>query len=222
MIAARPNAIDRARASALDGLDVAPLPPRQRKSGARVAGGHLAGAIGRAWETWLSAQHEAALREGIAFVRHVGPPHVRTGPGGHDIKIIGHGPADFQGAIRAADASAPWRPLALEAKSREGRLQRSDLDDHQHEDLARVASVRGVALVVIELHDERGYSQGSWALPWARLERLWVVRSRARAGKAGSERAEDRTTSHSVGPEELVGWEVASGGIYLERFVGAV
>ena len=72
--------------------------------------------------------------------------------------------------------------------------------------------MRGVALVVIELHDDAGRSLGSWAVPYPELEARWRVSSRTVRGRV--------VQSRSVGPDELVGWEVAPTGVYLERFAG--
>lgn len=210
----RPNALDTLRAAALDGVvGVAPLPAPPTKDGARVVGGHVARGRGDAWERELDAYHVEAAAAGIAHLRRVGPPHVRTGPGGTEIKIIGRGPADYQGAIRG-ESGRPWRLCAVEAKSREGRLQRHEIEPHQRDDLAWVESVGGVALVLIELHDDRGVSLGTWAVPWGVLETLWRRTSRKRAATDAS------VESASVGPEELAGWAVPPHRNYLLRFAG--
>lgn len=179
---------------------------------ARRAGGTLANDLGADFEAFLAAQHRRARSEGFARLRKVGPPIRRTGPGGERIEVTGVGPADYQGAIAAADPRAPWRLLAVEAKSREGRLQRHEFAPHQVEDLEWVAAVGGVALAAIELHTAAHEQLGIWALPWAELERRWKVTSRG--GK----------TSRSVGPDELAGWEVPPVDTYLSRFAfdGAV
>lgn len=70
--------------------------------------------------------------------------------------------------------------------------------------------MRGVALVVIELHDDAGRTFGSWALPYAALEARWRVSSRTVRGRV--------VQSRSVGPDELAGWEIDARGIYLARF----
>jgi len=189
MIAARPNAIDRARAAAVDGLDVAPLPPRQRKSGARVAGGHAARDAGAAFEAWLTSQHAAVHLAGLAYVRHVGPPVAFTGAGGRELRIVGHGPADFQGVLRGG------RALALEAKSRPSRLARAEIPQHQQDDLERVAALGGVALLVVELREHQLVA----AVPWGEVP--WVV---ARSAEA-------------VGVEQLRPWAVGQG-LYLSRW----
>ena len=206
------------------------LPPEERaayvdavapeKDGARVAGGRLAVDHDAALMRVCRDQHRLAHTAGLAKVRHVGPAHQRTGPGGQEIKIVGKGPADFQGAIRA-DLGQHWRLLAVEAKSREGRLQRHDIETHQQEDLAWVEAVGGVALVVIELHREDGVSLGTWAIPWRELETRWKRTSRARPVKADAARVlapPVKVESASVGPEELFGWE--TDGLYLGRFAG--
>jgi hypothetical protein len=190
------------------------LAARTPPSTARVRGGHLARALGDAWEAWLSGQHKAAEMAGIAYARHVGPPIAYTGRGGTDIRVVGTAPADYQGAIRG-EPGAPWLPLAVEAKSREGRLQRDDIAPHQREDLTRVAAHGGVALVVIELHETgqiAGLSIGRWAVPWEVLETLWRRTSRKVRGKT--------IESASVGPYELYEWQIR--GLYLDRFAGGV
>lgn len=195
------------------------LPPEDRaayvdavapeKDGNRVAGGRLAVDHDAALMRWCRDQHRLAHTAGLAKLRHVGPPHQRTGKGGRDIKIVGYGPADFQGAIRAQDGQH-WRLLAVEAKSRAHRLQRHDIEPHQQDDLRWVESVGGVGLVVVELHDEH-ITLGTWAVPWHVLETLWRRTTRARPSTV-------KVESASVGPDELAGWEVPAAGIYLERF----
>ena len=194
---------------------------RPRKAGGRIAAGHKAKAIGDGWEGWLKDQHALASAAGIAHLRAVGAPHKRTGPGGERIVIVGNGPADFQGAI-AAEPGQPWRILAVEAKSYQGRLQRDDLAAHQREDLAWAESVGGVGLVVVELHDERGLSLGAWAVPWGVLDGaegesrgLWKRSTRVLGDGTPKRRVVD---SASVGPDELVGWETSP--VYLARFAG--
>ena len=179
----------------------------------RVTAGHVAQGMGASWERWLSDQHDLAWRAGLARVRKVGPPIARTGPGGENIVVVGNGPADYQGQIRAPGW---WRPLAIEAKSYAGRLQRHEIAAHQHEDLALTAGplVRGVALVVIELHDDAGRTLGSWAVPYPELEARWRVSSRTVRGR--------EVVSRSVGPDELAGWEIDARGIYLARFAEGV
>ena len=189
----RPDAVARSRDAALEGLvGVAPLPAPTPKSGARVVGGHAARDAGAAFEAWLSAQHRAAELAGLAHVRHVGPPVAHTGIGGRDLRVIGHGPADYQGVIRGG------RAVAVEAKSRTGRLARAEIPQHQQDDLARVAALGGVALLVVELRDHQLVA----AVPWGQVP--WM---KAR-------------TAEAVGAEQLRAWVVSSGSVYLARFVG--
>lgn len=183
------------------------------KSGARVAGGKAADERGRAWERHVAAEHAAASGLGIAHMRKVGAP-VQVGTGGLPVGWAGPGPCDYQGFIRAGGAW--WRPVACEAKSREGRLQRDDVDPHQRRDLELVERVGGLALVLVELTDD-GVPLGTWAVPWAEIERLWKRSTRAKPGKAGSQREGDYIVSNSVGPEELAGWETTPG-CYLRRW----
>lgn len=211
------DVLDAQRRAALEGVDVPPLPPPVVKSGARVAGGRAAQAFDAAFMRWLREQHAAAYAAGIARLRHVGPPHQRTGKGGDVIKIVGKGPADFQGAIRAPGARH-WRLLAVEAKSRARRLQRHEIETHQQEDLAWVEAVGGVALVVLELHQDDGVSLGMWAIPWREIETRWTRSRRARPTGDATRPSPVAIESASVGPDELAGWEVPVAGLYLERF----
>jgi hypothetical protein len=201
------------------------LPPDERadyvervayqKNSARVVGGRVADAAGKALERRVAQEHDVAAALGVARMRKVGAP-VFVGDGGVPVGWAGHGPADYQGFVRASGAW--WRPCAVEAKSREGRMQRDDLGTHQRDDLALVESVGGLALVFVQLTDDRsGQPLGAWAVEWGALERLWKVSRRAKPGKAGSPREEDHIVSRSVGPEELEGWEAAPG-CYLRRW----
>lgn len=201
------------------------LPPEDRaayieavapeKSGARVAGGRLADATGKAWERRVAQEHDLGASLGIARMRKVGAP-VYVGEGGVPIGWAGKGPADYQGFVRAGGAW--WRPCAVEAKCVEGRLQRDDLRSNQRDDLALVEKVGGLALVFVELTDEdTALPLGAWAVEWGALEKLWKVTRRAKPGRAGSQRSEDYVESRSVGPAELRGWE-ATPGCYLRRW----
>jgi len=145
-------------------------------------------------------------------MRKVGAP-VRVGPGGLPCEWAGVGPADFQGVLRDG------RAVAVEAKSEAGRLQRDAVKPHQRRDLEAVDRFGGVALLLVELHDDDGARLGAWALPWRTLEGLWCITRRAKPGRAGSSRAEDYVESRSVGPAELAGHEVDAA-CYLRPFVG--
>lgn len=163
------------------------------RSGRRVAGGHAARDAGASFEAWLAAQHRLADATGLAYVRHVGPPVAFTGAGGRELKIVGTGPADFQGVMRGG------RALAIEAKSREGRLARAEIPPHQQRDLLRVASLGGMALLVVELREHQLVA----AVPWTQVP--WRV----------------ARTAEAVGADELAPWRVDSSRCYLERFVGS-
>ena len=203
------------------------LPPEERaayiesvsKSGAHVVAGHLARDAGGRWENELAKVHLSEACESIAYLRRVGPPHERTGSGGLDIRIIGKGPADFQGAIACPDPREPWRPCAVEAKSAIGRLQRNAFEPHQIDDLVRIEKIGGDGIAAIELRDEHGARVGTYALCWSKLETLWLKTTRAKKGKAKSTKADDLVESASVGAEELAGWAMV-GSVYLARFVG--
>ena len=184
------------------------------RNGNRVAGGHAADERGRRWERFVADHHRVAAAEGIARMRKVGAP-VIIGAGGTPTGWAGSGPADYQGFVRAGGAW--WRPCAVEAKSREGRLQRDDIDAHQRRDLDLVDSVGGLALVLVELTDD-GDPIGAWAVPWNVLDTLWKVTRRVKPGRAGSALPADYITSRSVGASDLSGWEV-QGDCYLRRWV---
>ncbi len=113
----------------------------------RTAAGQIAARDhGDELERWLEAQHERAIARGLLCrMRHVGPPHRRTGVGGHEIRIVGLGPADYQGQLPGGCA------IALEAKSREGRLSRDELPEHQRADLDACAAGGGLAVLVARL-----------------------------------------------------------------------
>lgn len=121
----------------------------------RHTGGDLAVRHGDELERWLTAQHDRAIARGLLCrMRHVGPPHRRTGVGGHEIRIVGLGPADYQGQLPGG------RSVALEAKSREGRLTREELPEHQRADLDACAAGGGLAVLVARLGGV------THAIPW--------------------------------------------------------
>ena len=162
---------------------------------ARRAAGRKAREHCDALERWCRAEHARADALGIAFVRQAGRPII-----GHngDGPVYGRAPTDFVGTILGAEG-APWLALAVEAKARDARLQRSDLEEHQREHLAYVDATGGVALVVIGLRDP----VGRWVIPWRDLEARW---NHAHGGE-------------SVGARELHGFD-PSLGCYLVRFAG--
>ena len=157
---------------------------------------------GAAFEAWLKAQHALASRYGLAHVRHVGPPVAHTGPNGSRLVVIGRGPADYQGTLRGG------RAVAVEAKSRDKRLSRAEIPEHQQADLTDVDALGGLALLVVELRAV----DAVYAVEWGRVP--WTVRTRKvqRHGVEVTERSE------SVGVEELAAWRIADG-CYLGRWV---
>lgn len=140
-------------------LDAHPVPPPTA-----VAGGRRAHAHGESLEAWLTTQHEAARARGLlARMRHVGAPTepytdhgraVRDRRGRLLVVIAGVGPADYQGQLPGG------RAVALEAKSREGRLYRADIAPHQQVDLDDCAAGGGLAVLVARLCDVLH------AIPW--------------------------------------------------------
>lgn len=125
------------------------------------SGGELAARHGDELERWLDAQHQRAIARGLLCrMRHVGPPTKRTGPGGTELVVVGTGPADFQGQLPGG------RSVALEAKSREGRLGLHELPEHQREDLDACAAGGGLAVLVARLGG--AIHAIPWrAVPWA-------------------------------------------------------
>ena len=122
---------------------------------AHAAGGRIAHANGDALEHWLERQHRRAVERGLlARMRHVGPPtepHVEGGRVRKDrrgrlvVVVAGVGPADYQGQLPGG------RSVALEAKSREGRLYRDEVPEHQAADLDACAAGGGLAVLVARL-----------------------------------------------------------------------
>ena len=110
------------------------------------SGGELAARHGDELERWLDAQHARAIALGLLCrMRHVGPPTKRIGPGGTELVVVGTGPADYQGQLPGG------RSVALEAKSREGRLGLHELPEHQREDLDACDRGGGLAVLVVRL-----------------------------------------------------------------------
>ena len=173
-----------------------------RKNPRRSRGAAAANVHGNAFAAWLDAQHEAALLAGLACVRRVGPPVV-VGASGKPVAWAGDGPADYQGTLRGG------RSVAVEAKSRESRLSRREIPQHQIDDLDRVASLGGLALLLVEIRAASLIAAVPWAsVPWhestRRVKRGCLVRVER---------------SHSVGAEELAPWRVPTRSVYLARWV---
>lgn len=121
----------------------------------RHTGGDLAVRHGDELERWLDAQHQRAIARGLLCrMRHVGPPTKRIGPGGTELVVVGVGPADFQGQLPGG------RAVALEAKSREGRLRFDEIPEHQRDDLTACAEGGGLAVLVARLNGV------THAIPW--------------------------------------------------------
>lgn len=172
---------------------------------ARSRGSKAANEADHAFMEWCRGQHRAAKLAGIvARVRHCGPPVRFIGRG--MCEPIGVGPADFQGQLSKRYGAVA---VAIEAKSREGRLSLAEIPQHQRDDLDECADGGGLALLLYEHRDEHRVRR--FAVPWREVP--WVERSRTVHGKAQH--------SKSVGPEDLRAWEV---GVqpYLLRFVTRV
>ena len=150
-----------------------------RQRARRASAGAAAHAHGDAFEAWLQAQHDLALVLRIATrITHTGPVVVfdRTGTP----HVVAAGGADYQGTLTGG------RSLVIEAKSRSSRLARSDLPQHQADDLEACARGGGLALLVYE-HQASGRR---FAVPWASVP--WSARG-------------------GLGPEECERWEIAAG-----------
>lgn len=174
----------------------------QAAASSRRRGGVEAREHGAALEAWLDAQHQELAARGEAHVRHVGAP-VAVGRDGQPVRWAGRGPADYQGVLRGGQS------VAVEAKSREGRLSRRDLPAHQQEDLHAVHQLGGLALLVVELTTP-GESLGDlYAVPWCEVP--WRVAERRRS--VGLATCVD--TTQTVGREELAPWRVSRTGSYL-------
>lgn len=188
----RPSLAERI-APHLPGLDLGGPNP------ARVAGGRAALDHCVAWEHFLELQHRCATAANIAHAWQSGRPII-----GYDARTgapkYGVAPPDFVGCIRGGDGGH-WRALAIEAKTRDRRLQMDDLEPHQREGLAAIEAAGGVALVAVELRD----CGGRWVIPACDLNARW---NRTRGGA-------------SVGAVELAGFELLDHpGGYLVRFAG--
>lgn len=127
--------------------------------------GLIARRHGEALEAWLTMQHDRAIAKGLlARMAHVGAPstpHVVSGRLARDQRgrmlaaITGTGPADFQGQLPGG------RSVAIEAKSREGRLSREEIAEHQKADLDACAAGGGLAVLVARC--ERHVLDAGWA-----------------------------------------------------------
>lgn len=136
---------------------------------ARTTAGALARRAGESFEAWLAMQHDRAIERGLlARMSHVGAPSTPHVVGGHVARdrrgrmlaaITGKGPADFQGQLPGG------RAVAIEAKSREGRLYREDVAEHQRADLDACADGGGLAVLVARL-DGVVYAMPWREVPW--------------------------------------------------------
>lgn len=169
----------------------------QDRDSARSAGSELAQLADHAFMDWARAQHRAARDAGvIGRIRHVGPPVRFVGRG--LCEPVGKGPADFQGNLSKKYSS---RPVAVEAKTRAGRLALSEIPAHQVEDLDECIATGGVSVLLYE-HRE-GLTVAQYAIPWRAVP--W--------------RSVRKGAGPSIGPEECAPWRVR--GLYwLELMEG--
>lgn len=172
----------------------AQLDARDRARRAAIA----ARASGDTLETWLDAQHRAALAAGVLVrVGHYGPAAVVTGKrdarGRLLAAIEGTAPPDYLGILRGG------RALVVEAKRRTGRLRcddgREGIAAHQREWLDAAHRSGALALVVVEFVRAAGATR--YAVPWGDVP--WA--------------------GDSVGPVELAPWRIGAG-VYLSRWTG--
>lgn len=186
------------------------LPPDERDAyldavapdDARSMGSRAANEADHAFMLWCRGQHHAAKRAGvIARMRHCGPPVRFVGRG--VCEPIGTGPADFQGQLTRRFGSIS---VAVEAKTREGRLSLAEIPQHQRDDLEECAAEGGLALLLYEYRD--GEVVRRFAVPWRSIP--WVERSRVVNGKT--------QRSKSIGPDDVATWEVFPQRCYLLRF----
>lgn len=160
------------------------------KETARARGGRVAQAADHAFMDWLHGQHQWAVAGGVVGrIRHVGPPVRFLGP--MKCEPVGKGPADFQGQLTRRFGSVS---IAVEAKSREGRLTRAEIPQHQVDDLEACELHGGVAVLVYE-HRE-GVRVTQFAMRWSDVPWRVVVKG----------------SGPSIGPEECAPWKVR--GIY--------
>ena len=169
----------------------------QEKDAARSAGSELAQLADHAFMDWARAQHRAARDAGvIGRIRHVGPPVRFVGRG--LCEPTGKGPADFQGNLSKKYSSLP---LAVEAKTRAGRLALSEIPEHQRVDLDECIETGGVGVLLYEHRD--GLTVTQFAVPWRAVP--W--------------RSVRKGAGPSIGPEECAPWRVR--GLYwLELMEG--
>ncbi len=145
---------------------------------ARQQAGFRAQATGARFEGWIEMQHERAAHLGIlAHVEH-NQPHAKN-VGGRLI-YTRPGVADYTGTLEGG------RSLAVEAKSRMGRLLRSDIEPRQAIHLEAVSRAGGLALLLVEFRDE--HKTHRFAIPW--LEVPWETLRSAESIGFESMRAE--------------------------------
>ncbi len=149
----------------------------------RQLAGSRAQAAGARFEEWVEAQHVLAAHLGIlAHVEH-NQPHAKV-VGGRLI-YVKQGVADYTGTLEGG------RSLTVEAKSRSGRLLRSDIEPRQAIHLEAVARAGGLALLLVEFRDQHKIRR--FAIPWREVP--WEVLRSAESiglesarGVAGSRR----------------------------------
>ncbi len=167
------------------------------KSPAHVLAGELAQAVDHAFMAWCEGQHQLAIQQGhLGRILHVDPPTRYVGRGLYS--RTGVGPSDFQGQLTARYGG---RAVAVEAKSRTGRLRLGELPEHQVKDLESCHLHGGIAVLLYEYRSDHGLRCVQFAMPWSAVP--WRV-TRKGAGP-------------SIGPEECAPWKVR--GLYWEELM---
>lgn len=163
---------------------------------ARAAAGRAARDSGADFEAFVERHHAEALRLGVlAHVAH-NEPHGRM-VGGRWV-MVAPGVADYTGVIFPRG-----RVLAVEAKSRRGRIRLGDVEPAQRRHLDAVVRGGGLAILLVRIVESTAAAefQSEYAVPWVDVP--WrVVRS-----------------AESVGAEDLATWVIPSDRrCYLEPF----
>jgi Holliday junction resolvase len=150
---------------------------------ARKRAGKRAQAHGAAFETWLEASHITARTYGyVVWIEKIPTPTrmVRTKTGWQAVFTKAQELVDFVGLLPNG------RMLVVEAKSKIGRLSRTEVQPHQQRLLALCERAGGVALLAVELDHRR------FAVPWGKVP--WQT----------------LRTAETIGAEDLEGWEAGS------------
>lgn len=163
----------------------------------RAAAALEARKAGRALERWAEEQHAVAVVRGLlAWCRWVSPKVEMLGRG--RAAVVGEAACDFNGC------SWDGKAVVVECKStRDARLDFSQLEKPQREQLQATAAAGGAAILLVEFRAVEGSPR--FAVPWQAIP--W--RS-LRKGSRGS-----------VGPLEIGAWLV-KGDCYVDKFFDRV